>query len=533
MRHLGVFILFISIWTSANSQDHIIWTPEGTLRHNDRLGRHYIHTDTASNILPWYSQDPGESYDYILNLCWEFWDNIPYVHDGVKYYMMHREWPFSKTYTGIWGGKEDHGIGGDQVQMVLDSWTHWYAYTGNRKVIDNMIYQADFYTNRGLSPSDHDWPSVPYPWHSSLDAGFRYDGDMIDGIDVAHIDKIGDLGYHLINLYKITGIERYLELTETMANTLLDKIEAGDDEKSPFPYKVNTRTGENKWPYTTNWVWTIRMFEELAVLDEDGKKEYDNAAEILRSWLKNHALKNNKYGPFFEDIHDYSECGINAGRLAEYILLYPEKWGDSWQEDARRALDWIWDELKNQVWEKYGVTVINEQTAYPYPGNSHTSRYAYLELLYSRKTNDWSRKINCIRQLNWCTYSVDTEGRNEYPGAPNTNEIWFTDGYGDFFVHYLRAMAQLPCELMPVDADHLISSTSIVKNIEYGDNEITYEVYDNNSTEVLRLTGRPENVTSGDKNPDKNLEWIWDECINGGGILTIRHKDSHRITIIQ
>ena len=502
---------------------------DGTFRHNDRLGRHYILTDSSDNILPWYSQEPGESYDYILNLCWEFWDNIPYKLEGVKYYMMHREWPFSKTFTGIWGGIEDHGIGGDQVQMMLDSWTHWYAYTGNRKVVENMIYQADFYINRGLSPADHTWSSVPYPWHTNQEPGFRYDGDMVDGEDVAHVDKIGDLGYQLINLYKITGMERYLNITETMAETLLGKIGPGDDENSPLPYKVNTKTGEVRWNYTTNWTWTIRMFEELAVIDPDRQKEYENAAAILRNWLKNHALKNNKYGPFFEDIHDYSECGINAGRLAEYILLNPDKWGDSWKEDARRALDWIWEGLKNPVWEKYGVIVINEQTAYPYPGNSHTSRVAYLELLYSNKTGDWTRKANCIRQLNWCTYSVDTEGRNEYPGDPATNEIWFTDGYGDFFVHFLRAMAQLPCELMPSDSEHLVSTTSTVTDIDYGDNEIHYRVFDEKSEDKFWLTSKPEEVL-GD---GEEIKWVWEQCSSENGILTIHHGISQNIRIIK
>lgn len=47
---------------------------------------------------------------------------------------------------------------------------------------------------------------------------------------------------------------------------------------------------------------------------------------------------------------------------------------------------------------------------------------------------------NAIRQLNWATYMVDTDGKNFYP----TNAIWMTDGYGDYVRHYLRAMAAVP-----------------------------------------------------------------------------------------
>ena len=44
----------------------------------------------------------------------------------------------------------------------------------------------------------------------------------------------------------------------------------------------------------------------------------------------------------------------------------------------------------NREWEDVGAIVINEQTAYKQPGNSHSSRHASLELLYGEKTGDHS-----------------------------------------------------------------------------------------------------------------------------------------------
>ena len=72
--------------------------------------------------------------------------------------------------------------------------------------------------------------------------------------------------------------------------------------------------------------------------------------------------------------------------------------------------------------------VINEQTQYPVPGNSHTSRHGAVELLYAEKTGDWSARDAAIRRLTWATYWVDFDGKNRYPG----DDIWLTDGYGDF-----------------------------------------------------------------------------------------------------
>ena len=108
------------------------------------------------------------------------------------------------------------------------------------------------------------------------------------------------------------------------------------------------------------------------------------------------------------------------------------------------------------------MKVVNEQTAYRVPGNSHTARQGAAELLYSLKTGDEQTKLTGIRQLNWATYMVNDDGESTYPN----NETWMTDGYGDFVRHYMRAISYFP-ELSPVDQNHLVKSTSVVKKIVY------------------------------------------------------------------
>ena len=118
------------------------------------------------------------------------------------------------------------------------------------------------------------------------------------------------------------------------------------------------------------------------------------------------------------------------------------------------------------------MTAINEQTVYRVPGNSHTSRHASVELRYCEVTGDNSRKQQAIRRLNWATYMVDSDGKNFYP----RDDIWLTDGYGDYVRHYLRAMASQP-ELAPDDQNHLLRTSSVIQSISYGDS-ITYTKFD-------------------------------------------------------
>jgi hypothetical protein len=149
---------------------------------------------------------------------------------------------------------------------------------------------------------------------------------------------------------------------------------------------------------------------------------------------------------------------------------------------VRRILDWADRTFGNPLWARYGVRATNEQTAYEVPGNSHTSRQASLELMWAEAAGDPSRKARAVRNLSWATYMVDTDGKNRY----YRDDVWLTDGYGDYVRHYLRAMAAAP-ELAPPDQNHLLRSSSVVRRIEYRRDAIEYEKWDAVSRERLKL----------------------------------------------
>jgi hypothetical protein len=111
-------------------------------------------------------------------------------------------------------------------------------------------------------------------------------------------------------------------------------------------------------------------------------------------------------------------------------------------------------------------------------------------LLHCEKTGDMSLKETAIRQLNWATYMVDMDGKNRYPN----DDIWLTDGYGDYLRHYLRAMAAMP-ELAPSTQNHLLRSSSVIREIEYSSETIAYRTFDPISRERFRISFRPSSVT--------------------------------------
>lgn len=513
----------------------------------DSIIYHPVRVDQNGDILPWYSSNLGESYDAVLTMVWSFWKNMELDSNGMKYYMNHQ----------VWAPNHDkRGLGGDQIMMALSSWDLYYDYTGDESIIDNMKYMADYYLAHSLSSTDCQWPDMPFPYNMDVESGI-YDGDMIIGKGYLQPDKAGSFGFELVKLYKKTGNEKYLDAAVKMANTLAEKVQSGDNDNSPWPFKVNAKTGETgvlildqevwyegmdkkvetseqrkiKSAYTTNWTSTLGLFTELIDLGKDQSGSYKKAFDITIEWLKTYPSKTNKWGPFFEDIPRWSDTQINAVTYAWYLLENPEL-DVNWKENVNNIFQWVHKELDDTRYSKYGVICIDEQTAYRQPGNSHSSRQASAELMYWNKTGDTTYVRNAVHMLNWATYMVDDDGKNFYP----TNAIWMTDGYGDYTRHYLRAIAAAP-QLATENADHLLRTSSVVKKISYQPSAIIYSPFDNSSEELFRLTSKPKEVKVNgtilkEVTDDSSEGWIW-QSLNKGGVFKIKHIKGDKIEIIK
>jgi hypothetical protein len=527
-----VLIIISQLFQGCNGHLKQRVSPVDTVLVSDTIQYHAVRIlKSDGSILPWFSADPGQSYDTVLKLVWNFWVNMPIDSNGLKYYMNHQVWS---------PGHDMRGLGGDQINMALSSWRLFYAYTGNPEIIQNMRYIADTYLERSLSKAADKWPFIPYPYNTVIHSGY-YDGDMRNGKWITQPDKAGNFGYELVNLFKITGDSKYLEAAEKIASTLMSRLIPGDSLKSPLPFRVNAITGEpgflfenntqgNKVVpavYTSNWTCTMELFEELEKLDPANRDKYMRSFDIILSWMKEYPLKNNKWGPFFEDVPGWSDTQTNAISMAMFIITHRNLFPD-WKNDVKGIFDWTYRELGNHEYAKYKVTVMNEQTVYRVPGNSHSSRQASVELMYTAASGDSSYMTNAIRTLNWATYTVASDGRNRYI----RDDIWLTDGYGDYVRHYLRAMEAKPA-LTPTGQNHLLGTSSVITQIKYMPESITYTTYDNRSEETLRVKKKPTHITAGGKPiPEvKDLSgtdgWKWSE----EGTLKVYHSAGKEMLI--
>ena len=228
---------------------------------------HDIQTDASGRIIPW-AGPPAKAYDHIVRLVWNFWIKMRQCPNGVPYYMQHQVWKPDQD--------DKRGLGGDQINMALSSWTLLYGYLGDPAVRQNMIYMADYWLDHGMSKPSDVWANLPYPYNTELHSG-QYDGDMMVGKGYLQPDKAASFGAELVVLWKMTQNQRYLDAAVKIANTLVRHVKPGDNDNSPWPYRVHAVTGEVRQvksddggvylaSYTTNWTGALRLFEDLAAL---------------------------------------------------------------------------------------------------------------------------------------------------------------------------------------------------------------------------------------------------------------------------
>jgi hypothetical protein len=89
--------------------------------------------------------------------------------------------------------------------------------------------------------------------------------------------------------------------------------------------------------------------------------------------------------------------------------------------------------------------------------------------------------------------------------------------------------------LAPASADHLLSTTSIVKRISYQSTKISYSTFDVASEELFRLTTKPNTVKANGKilkeTTKENQEgWRW-QTLHTGGVVRIKHSKENNIVI--
>ena len=447
--------------------------------------------------------------------------------------------------------------------MLTDAAILYHAYSGDRVVLERVREMLDHMIAHGTTGAGDAWALVPYSCSNAGQVEYLGADDTIycdqenhtpcgrgDGVGYLEPDKVGELGYAYLQFYEVTLDKKYLGAALHCADALARNVRVGDASHSPWPFRVDAKTGTKiREQYTANTIGPIRLFDELLRLRLGNTKAYRQARTLAWNWLRAYPVQNHVWTQYFEDVLTYPDYRTNVNQYspletARYLLQHPEL-DPAARTRAKEMLDWVTKTFAvdsvtmgglHEKGHQWGAEVLSEQVNDMDKMSSHTARYASVRALWYEVTGDLDSKERAFRSFNWATYSARDNGLVK-TSLDEATGYWFSDGYGDYMRHFQRGMASVP-EWAPADEDHLLGSTSIIRSICYGKSGISYVTFDRQSREVLRLQRLPQAVRVGSislpqcKALDAGQQGYSIEPIAPRGVvLRVQHQRSAAITI--
>ncbi|HWD19802.1 MAG TPA: hypothetical protein VHB20_11040 [Verrucomicrobiae bacterium] len=523
---------------------------------------HDVRLDSEGKLLSWIESD--SPYDAVVRRGWNMFERIPVQPDGFRTYIDYPTFrgpndPEGPPFSGkIWA----HNPAG-LFAMLTDGAILYHAYSGDRIVLERVREMLDHMLAHGTTDGTAAYAWSPY---ASGDAGnpiFHGGTDTIycdqeshspcgrgDGVGFLEPDKIGELGFAYLQFYEVTLEKKYLRAAERCADALAANAQPGDESHSPWPFRVDAKTGKIvREQYSANVIGPIRLFDELLRLKAGQIESYAQARAWAWQWLMRYPMENMVWTQYFEDVLIYADYRVNRNQYsaletARYLLQHPELDPQA-RAHAKRLIDWAASSFARdsktmgglrEKGNQWGAEVMSEQINDMDKMSSHTARFASVLALWAEVAGDPAAKARAFRSFNWASYSENQDGLVKTSLDEGTG-YWFSDGYGDYMRHFQRGMASVP-EWAPAHEAHLLGSTSIVRRVNYGEHELKYETFDRAARETLRLPEAPISVRAGFTTLPKvaSLDGVAEgysvtAIAKGGVVVRVKHRGSRRIVI--
>lgn len=521
--------------------------------------------DSQGRLLAWYQPEKNRGYDKVVRLAWDFMEhkvpNDTRHGTGLKIYLINSVFNDSTLQGSNW----QHNPASVYGQFV-DSLVGWYPYSGDDEAVRVVREMLDYQLAHGTTPADWEWASVPFA--TSCDDQPEYGKclqdmphDFYGGIET---DKLGELGIGYVLFYEMSGERKYLDAGLRCAEALAKHIRPGDSNHTPWPFRVDARTGRVLGgrldaesmkvtageEYGGMIVAPVRLFDELIRLQAGDPTSFKGARDMAWKWLLEHPLNSeseawDRWSGYFEDVpQDNVNVNQASPTMTAYYILArdePAAVDKNWTDHVGHVIDWVRRRFGRGPY--FGAWGIDEQGRPPdYVGccsraglASDTSRWGAINAMYYEKTGDAQAREDAFRSLNYATYFAASDGKISCCGQGFGGQYWFDDGYGDYIRNFMWALGAIP-EFAPVGENHLLRSTSVVQKVTYGVRSVKYRTFDNAGMELLRLSFKPSRATSGgaalaERKDLKEAGYTLQSLRWGGYAVRVRHVESGEIEI--
>ncbi len=334
-----------------------------------------------------------------------------------------------------------------QDGMGIISYLKYFAYGGKKdpRVLRIAQYMGDYLIREANTPDAGKYPRFTRStgWRDKFpqppDCGSQGDGPY-----EVQPDKGGIAGYALVLLYEETREEKYLQQALHNARVLATNRVEGTAARSPWPFRVDYRTGEGRGDVSGNMSYNLRLFDKLI---EHGYKEFQTPRDQLWAWIKKFQIPDLKkdgalWVQFFEDHSEPDNRTAWAPlSLARYLLEKQAALDPVWQEDAKALIDFTNQRFTSV---RNGVLVCGEQTNDRDPWGGILSTYGAVLAMYSKATGSNEFKGLACQALNYCLYAVNDDGCPGERADSRGRGGWQEDAHTDKLHNILDTIAAFP-----------------------------------------------------------------------------------------
>lgn len=414
----------------------LLFSAAGALAQNPIIGNHPAVFDAEGILQPWTSWTDAITRE----MNWYF--ACPFEHGYPRFVVMTF---MDGDYQAI--AKRPDFIPAMQNGMGIISYLKYDAWTkhSNPKTLEFARAMGDYLVKESLTPDTGKYPRFTRStgtremFPQTPDSGCQADKPY-----EVEPDKGGIAGYALVLLWEQTQDKRYLDQALQNARVLAANMQDGDDQHSPWPFRVDYRTGEGRGPIAANMSYNLRLFDKLI---EHGYGEFRQPRARLWAWIKNYQIPNlakdgSLWVQFFEDhAEDGNRNSWSPLNLARYLIEKREALDPDWKDDAKALIDFA---AKYFTSVRDGVPVCGEQTNDKNPWGGADSTYGGVLAMYSAATGSPQYKALARQALNYSLYAVNDDGCPRdgawHPGRGG----WQEDAHTDRIHNYMDAIAAFP-----------------------------------------------------------------------------------------
>jgi hypothetical protein len=327
------------------------------------------------------------------------------------------------------------------------SYVAYYRWSGrsDKRLLSVARRMADFLIEQATTPDVGAYPvffrstgrrgAFPQP----PDSGSQ--GDRPFEIEP---DKGAIAAYALLVLWEETHDHRYFDAAVHHARVLASTQRRGDAAHSPWPFRVDYRTGKARGEVSSDMVFPLRLYDRLIA---EGLREFAAPRSRLWSWIRTVQIPSaRRHGALFVQFFEDHENPRNRNAwaplaLARYLVEQRERLDRDWRSDAKTLIDFV---RKNFTHLEAGVRVCHEQDEDHEAWGGINATYAAVLARFAKQTNDAAMANQAHDALVFTLYAIDDEGHpRDLPKNPEVGG-WQEDAHTDVVHNIVDALTDYP-----------------------------------------------------------------------------------------